>query len=133
MVLGVVLDKLGDLRANVKAAWNEFEGALVRRESLKLSQYENSGKKATQPKRNWSTLPRKFGPKNWPALPSKRDPDSWSTLPRKFGSENWSKLVAKDGDQQMDSFSAPLLPRRNSMSSQSGNLGRGSYQQVFNS
>ena len=110
-----------------------------RRESLKLmsSQHESSEKKESQPKRNWSTLPRKFGPKNWAAVsPSKRVSESWNnTLPRKFGSENWSKFVSvRDGEQehhgQRESMSAPLLPRRNSMSSQSSNLGRGTYQQV---
>ena len=120
-----------------KPVRKEFGGSLGRRESLKLvNQYESLGRKETLPKRNWSTLPRKFDPKNWTASPSKRVSESWnSTLPRKFGSENWSKFAStRDGEQkqQRDSSSAPLLPRRNSMSSQSSNIGRGTYQQVFN-
>ena len=120
-----------------KPVRKEFGGSLGRRESLKLvSQYESLGRKETLPKRNWSTLPRKFDPKNWTTSPSKRVSESWnSTLPRKFGSENWSKFAStRDGEQkqQRDSSSAPLLPRRNSMSSQSSNIGRGTYQQVFN-
>ena len=100
-----------------------------------IGQKESSGKKDSQPKRNWSTLPRKFGPQSWGTLPSKKSTEGRNTLPRKFGSENWSKFVAKDGvgGQQLvqsDSLSGPVLPRRNSMSSQSSNLGRGSYQQV---
>ena len=119
-----------------KSTKKEFEGSLGRRESLKwnitASQFENLGGKETLPKRNWSTLPRKFDPKNWSAPPSKRVSGSWNTLPRKFGSENWSKFVTRDGELgQRDSFSAPLLPRRNSMSSQSSNIGRGTYQQVL--
>merc|ERR1711974_495344 len=49
-----------------KSMKKEFDGSLGRRESLKLStsQFENLGRKETLPKRNWSTLPRKFDPKN---------------------------------------------------------------------
>merc|ERR1712013_265967 len=96
----------------------------------------SSGKKDGQPKRNWSTLPRKFGPQSWGTLPSKKSTEGRNTLPRKFGSENWSKFVAKDGTGgqqlvQSDFFSGPVLPRRNSMSSQSSNLGRGSKEELL--